>query len=375
MASVEKNMLENIELRYMKDEDQESGEKIIFMEFPEELMGFLTSEKKPCLTLKADHSRKSTVLCSPSKTYSLRNVTQTNSLLLFQKEDDGFSLLKDARSYIEITEATVHINFNHLAPVYDGYDLHVPDTVPLYTLSQIKRRIPASDEEIHYALIHSMCLVINGLILRDVYLSNHWFLGHLRRLSFNYVLRVLQLILAHAEVENMSLDELKFDLLMTYIDSEEPADVVELVLRRFSHTQTESYSIDGSSIAQWIGIQMLAKCKGSSVLLDEFIRDWKSTIPSPFSEYADLSLLQGEYLLTGSSTIQYFPANELSIDPAIRFQELFLAQPKWNLPDILPFIRGLATDETKIDSLLRKFTRKQTICQQTILTARNPWKS
>ncbi|CCJ30475.1 unnamed protein product [Pneumocystis jirovecii] len=351
MASVEKNMLENIELRYMKDEDQESGEKIIFMEFPEELMG---------LTLKADHSRKSTVLCSPSKTYSLRNVTQTNSLLLFQKEDDGFSLLKDARSYIEITEATVHINFNHLAPVYDGYDLHVPDTVPLYTLSQIKRRIPASDEEIHYALIHSMCLVING---------------HLRRLSFNYVLRVLQLILAHAEVENMSLDELKFDLLMTYIDSEEPADVVELVLRRFSHTQTESYSIDGSSIAQWIGIQMLAKCKGSSVLLDEFIRDWKSTIPSPFSEYADLSLLQGEYLLTGSSTIQYFPANELSIDPAIRFQELFLAQPKWNLPDILPFIRGLATDETKIDSLLRKFTRKQTICQQTILTARNPWKS
>ncbi|KAG5519305.1 hypothetical protein PMAC_001930 [Pneumocystis sp. 'macacae'] len=359
MDSVKKNMLENIELRYMDDKDQESCEKILFMEVPEELMEFLTSEEKPCLTLKADHSRGSTVLCSSSKTYLLRNVSQTNSLLLFQKEDDGFSLLKDAKSYIEITEVPVRINFNNLAPLYDGYDLHVPDTVPLYTLNQVKRRIPASDEEIHHALTRSMCLVIDG---------------YLRRLSFNYALRVLQLILAHAEVENICLEKLKFDLLMIHVGSEEPADVVELVLRRFSHTQVEPYAIDGSSIAQWIGIQLLAKCKGSPVPLNEFICNWKSTIPSPFVTYAELSLLQGEYLLIGSSAIQYFPADELSIDPAIRFQELFLAQSKWNLFDILPFIRGLTTDETKIDLLLRKFTRKQTICQQIFLTARNPWK-
>lgn len=118
------------------------------------------------LTLKPSYDRDNTVLCTPSKTYLLRNVTQTNSLLLFQKENDGFSLLKDAKSYLEIVSTPVRINLTHLAYVYDGYNLDVPDTAQLYTPFQVKRRIPASDEEIENAFVHSMCLFINGIPLR-----------------------------------------------------------------------------------------------------------------------------------------------------------------------------------------------------------------
>ncbi|KAG4303765.1 hypothetical protein PORY_002834 [Pneumocystis oryctolagi] len=357
---------QSVELRYMENEDHEFGDKMMLMELSEELAELLVKRStRPffySLILKPDHERQSTVLCSSSKTYLLRSVSQTNSLLIFQKEDNGFSLLKDARSYLEVMPIPVRINFNLLAPVYDGYNSCISDTTLLYTLSQVKRRIPASEEEIQRALIHSMCLVIN---------VNYDFLGYLRRLSFDYAFRVLQLILVHAQVEGISLEELKLDSLMKHIGSEEPVDIVELVLRRFSRTQTEPYVIDGSSVAQWIGIQLLSTCKGGSIPLDEFIYNWKSTVPSPFVMYTELSLLQGEYLLTESSILRYFPADALSIDPAMRFQELFLAKPKWNLPDILPFIRGIASDETKIDAMLRKFTRKQVICQQTILTARD----
>ncbi|KAG4302993.1 hypothetical protein PCANB_000675 [Pneumocystis canis] len=350
---------EIIELRYMENEDQEFSDRIILIELTDELLELLKTEKTSCLTLKPDYDRHGTVLCSPSKTYFLRDVSQTNSLLLFQHENDGFSLLKDAKSYLEIIPIPVRINFKPFAPIYDGYNLHVSDMISLYTLPQVKRRIPASDEEIHRALTNSMCLVING---------------YLRQLSFNYILRVLQLILANAEAEEIPLDKLKLDVLMVYIGSDELKDVVELILRRFSRTQIEPYVMDGPSIARWIGIQLLAEKKGISIPLEDFIQTWKSIIPSPFSMHAELSLLQGEYILTGSSSLRYFPADMLPMDPALRFHELFLAQPKWNLSDILPFVRGLETDETKIDALLRKFARKQNVCEKTIVTARNLWK-
>lgn len=85
--------------------------------------------------------------------------------------------------------------------------------------------------------------------------------GYLRRLSFDYAFHVLQLILAHAQAEDIPLDKLTFDLLMSHIGSDERADVVKLVLRRFSSTQTEPYVIDGCAIAQWIGIHLLSEHK------------------------------------------------------------------------------------------------------------------
>ncbi|EMR09226.1 hypothetical protein PNEG_02562 [Pneumocystis murina B123] len=350
---------ENIELRYLKEEDEDISDKIMLMEIPEDIYEFLMAKKTGYLTLKSGYDRNNTVLCTSSKTYLLRNVTQTNSLLLFQKENDGFSLLKDAKSYLEIVSTPVRINLNHLAYVYDGYNLDVPDSTQLYTHFQVKRRIPASDEEIENAFVHSMCLFING---------------YLRQLSFDYAFHILQLILAYVQEEDIPLDALKFDSLMLNIGSDEREDVVELVLRRFSKSKTEPYAIDGRSIAQWIGIHLLSRHKSAPISSEKFIEKWKSTIPEPFAVHVELSLLEGQYLVIEPSTIQYFPEDTLPMDPAMRFRELFLIRPKWNLSDILPYIRGLATDETKVDALLRKFTRKQTLSQQTIVTTRNTWR-
>ncbi|QSL65950.1 hypothetical protein MERGE_003087 [Pneumocystis wakefieldiae] len=350
---------ENIELRYPELENEDITDRIFLMEVPEDICQFLSAQKPGYLTLKPSYDRDNTVLCTPSKTYLLRNVTQTNSLLLFQKENDGFSLLKDAKSYLEIVSTPVRINLTHLAYVYDGYNLDVPDTAQLYTPFQVKRRIPASDEEIENAFVHSMCLFING---------------YLRQLSFDYAFHIVQLILAYAQEEDVPLDALNFNSLMLNIGSDEREDVVELVLRRFSTRKTEPYAIDGRAVAQWIGIHLLSKHKSASIPSDKFIEKWKSTIPEPFAACAELSLLEGQYLVVEPSMIQYFPEDTLPMDPAMRFRELFLIRPKWNLSDILPYIRGLATDESKVDALLRKFTRKQTLNQQTIVTSRNTWR-
>ncbi|KTW26645.1 hypothetical protein T552_02654 [Pneumocystis carinii B80] len=350
---------ENIELRDIKEENEELSDRIMLMEVPEDICEFLSGQKRGYLTLKSSYDGNNTVLCTSSKTYLLRNVTQTNSLLLFQRENEGFSLLKDAKSYLEIVSMPIRIDLEHLSYIYDGYNLDVPDNTQVYTLCQVKRRTPASDEEIENAFIYFMCLFING---------------YLRRLSFDYAFHILQLILAYAQEEDIPLDSLKFDSLMSNIGSDEREDVVKLVLRRFSKTKTEPYAIDGHSIAQWIGIHLLSKHKSTPISYNEFIEKWRSTIPEPFSALTELSLLEGQYLLIEPSMIQYFPEDILPMDPAMRFRELFLVRPKWNLSDILPYIRGLATDETKVDSLLRKFTRKQTLNQQTIVIARNTWK-
>lgn len=81
--------------------------------------------------------------------------------------------------------------------------------------------------------------------------------------------------------------------------------------------------------------------------------------------------IQGEFLLFPTPPsqptsaqplrIQYYPKDTLPLDPAQRFQDLFLTRSQWLLDDLLPYLDDVAVDKKKRDALLLKFARTNRI--------------
>lgn len=79
-------------------------------------------------------------------------------------------------------------------------------------------------------------------------------------------------------------------------------------------------------------------------------------------------MFRGYLLPYGYDSYQYFPVDELSINPVERFRELFKFRPNWIYEDIEPYIvyiiiiviimyRDLTNLTTKVSDLLMKYTK------------------
>jgi len=88
---------------------------------------------------------------------------------------------------------------------------------------------------------------------------------------------------------------------------------------------------------------------------------WKTSVGDTYENAVSLKLLAGNYLevdtLGSGICYKYFPASDLSFEPAARFAELFLSQAKWKGDEIAPFLMDLAVDSKERDKLLLKYCR------------------
>ena len=76
-------------------------------------------------------------------------------------------------------------------------------------------------------------------------------------------------------------------------------------------------------------------------------------------------LPQGNYIEAESmgmheTSLKYFPASMLPVDPAARFSDLFLTRSKWKVEDISPFLSDIAVNSKERDKLLLKYCRAVT---------------
>ncbi len=58
----------------------------------------------------------------------------------------------------------------------------------------------------------------------------------------------------------------------------------------------------------------------------------------------DLSMLRGEALreeIGGEDMLRHLPAAAMPADPAARFAALFAVKPRWELPDLEPYLADL----------------------------------
>jgi sister chromatid cohesion protein DCC1 len=73
-----------------------------------------------------------------------------------------------------------------------------------------------------------------------------------------------------------------------------------------------------------------------------------------------------------TNLLHYYPASSLplAVEPAARFADLFLTQPRWRAADIAPFLTDIALDSKERDKLPLKYTWTTTDAHGVWYTAR-----
>lgn len=80
--------------------------------------------------------------------------------------------------------------------------------------------------------------------------------------------------------------------------------------------------------------------------------------------------IEAESLGAPETSLKYFPASMLPMDPAARFSDLFLTRSKWKVEDLSPFLSDIAVNSKERDKLLLKYCRAVTDSQGIRYTAR-----
>ncbi|SPO24122.1 uncharacterized protein UTRI_03390 [Ustilago trichophora] len=335
------------------------------------------------LTIKGRYDDQA-VLVTDTQTLALRAVSQSNSLLLC-----NIDVAPSSSSQAGPSKPALYLRSNvtdtlELTPVvprldrllgllrasqYEGEEEEgrrstraTARPVQKYTLKQLKSIVQASPAELEAGLVHHHIIEMDG---------------YMRHISPVWMVSALQILISHLDLhalipDNVPLQE-TVEALHT-VHGLRPQVVTALLTQFFgtsAPTDRTSVSLDTKAIVHFLGVQTLKSSARIGVPLTDFLRTWLDTCLSPdFRTLAHLDLLSGYYILTPSPAptvalypnpasvkIQFYSHHELPTEPAARFQDLFLTRPSWIAADLLPFIKDLALNDKKKDSLLLKFTR------------------
>ncbi|KAG0283774.1 hypothetical protein BGZ96_011846 [Linnemannia gamsii] len=233
----------------------------------------------------------------------------------------------------------------------------------LYTWEQLQSVIQASDKEIMgWLKEHHACLI-----------GGHWRLFK-RRFMFD----ILREILSTMNALGMEPNSVDSESICTEIESDTPETesgiaswMVKHCIVSFSEdaapsagTNPDHYCLSAKKVSTFMGVHLLSSTeRGHRWRLQDFLLKWNELLQEHFN--ADLKHLAGEHILENDrgmdknpqQYIRYFSKSQLPLDAAARFTALFEVKPKWDAPEIRPFLRDLVLDEKKLDILLLKHAR------------------
>ncbi|KAF8947038.1 Sister chromatid cohesion protein DCC1 [Haplosporangium gracile] len=233
----------------------------------------------------------------------------------------------------------------------------------LYTWEKLQSVIQASDKEImDWLKKHHACLI-----------DGHWRLFK-QRFMFD-ILREIMSIMNALGTEASSVDA---ESICAEIENDMPESesgiaswMVKHCIASFSEDaeslteiKAEHYCLSAKKVSTFMGVHLLSSTeRGHRWRLQDFMLKWNELLQEHFK--ADLKYLAGEYIVENDrgmdksqqQYIRYFSKSLLPLDAAARFTALFEVKPKWDGPEIRPFLRDLVLDEKKLDVLLLKHAR------------------
>ncbi|KAF9495387.1 hypothetical protein BDN71DRAFT_1447540 [Pleurotus eryngii] len=346
------------------------------------------------LKIKGVHGEDA-VLCTTDKTYSMRSVVLSNSVLVVtQPPTSTCSGSPSATAGGVRDESTVDPSDTVVIRDTLNEIIELAPTVPkLYKLNGLLRgreyndssvdedvvstrekvdghcekdrfsyqdalsQIQASDGELENGLKDRRILIVNGY-LRPI---TPYFLTHILELTLNLMVS-LSLTLSRAPVHEIA---------STLADEDEiPLSVTHQIMAWFGEVNLseDRWAADVKLIVREIGLGLLREHGlGSGIEKDAFLEKWKTVVSDKFEDLVEMELLSGNVLLSASTmsaygddattTLQYFPASQLPTDPPARFAELFLTRTRWRTDDITPFLSDIAVNTKDRDRLLLKYAR------------------
>lgn len=326
------------------------------------------------LVIKGDTSEDA-VLCTRDKTYSMRAVNLSNSLLVVTPPPDTDQVFSEDAVVIrdqlnEILEIALTVpRVSKLLGRLRGqeYDETNEDDDDdeegygegegaengkgRYTYRQAREDIQASDAELDLCLKQKRILIFND---------------ELRPIAPAYLNTLLQLTLNVLVSDSLSHTAASVERLTSALAGEHGVSrvVSSQVFAWFGEIQGGGkWKMDVEEVIKELGIGILRLHPADDAIeKGAFLAQWKEAAGDTFADRVALKLLAGNYLQhtvlgTTLEKLSYFPSSALPTDPAARFADLFLTRNKWRVEDITAFLSDIAVNSKERDKLLLKYCR------------------
>ncbi|KAK9457413.1 sister chromatid cohesion protein Dcc1 [Dipodascopsis uninucleata] len=325
-----------------------------------EVQDILKSEdERRHLKIKSAGPNSPVYLCSFSKTFQIKEVNQSNTLLLLSSEGAGdirksgeygelriLTAQKLSGGYLEClpVQSTCDLSF---VPLYHGSEVGIPMENNV-DIEGFQTNIPLSTNEYEKAWVDWLCVQLG----RQVF-----------RLSSSVVRQVLLNIVTAIQIEGLNFRSLELKRVYEAVhqDQEEPTSVLETVLRKFSVHDSEPYCLDEDRICQWFGQKALIEHASKEIKLASFMEIWHSSLPVSLDFRCELSQLVGQFVQITPDTIQHLSRERLPKDPRTRFEILFKTKSMWLEEEIIPFIDDIEGNRAKINNLFLKFAKRKVV--------------
>ncbi|PPQ98496.1 hypothetical protein CVT24_003987 [Panaeolus cyanescens] len=329
------------------------------------------------LTIKGN-PQEDAVLCTKDKTYSMRSVNLSNTVVVATAvpdidacnndfSNDAVVIRDQVKEIIELAPAVpkLHKLMSLIRErVYDeGQEDDDDDpSIVRFTLDTARREIQASEVELERGLKDRRILVLNN---------------ELRPIAVSYLIHLLELILAVLVAASEQHASASVESITSQLeeDHEVPRVVSTQVMGWFGDIVDGKWKMDVDSVVKEIGLGILRNHRHDPIEKGLLMTKWKSLVGDTFESSVSLPLLAGNYievetLGSTNTTLKYFPASSLPIDPAGRFAELFAMRSKWKGEEISPFLADIAVNNKERDKLLLKYCRAVTDSHGIRYTAR-----
>ncbi|KIY49279.1 hypothetical protein FISHEDRAFT_41449, partial [Fistulina hepatica ATCC 64428] len=336
------------------------------------------------------------VLCTGTKTYAIRSIVLSNSVLITtppsdtdfgdtqmdNNADESKETIVIRDQVNELLELTPCVPRLHRLTsmlrdaMYTGEEDLGEEYAMVDCCSDAFWR--DSDASLTYDAVLTLIQASNGEIERG--LEERRILnvnGNMRRIAPDHLTHIIELTLTLLASLSLSHSSASVERLTTAMaDSHEiPRLISTQVLGWFGKIQDGKWCMDVDKMMREAGLGLLRQHRlHDPIAKHAFFDKWHSFVGDTFSESVKLELLAGNYLsqkkLSGQETLTYFPSSLLPVDPAARFAELFLARARWKGEDLVHFLSDIALDSKERDRLLLKHTRAIKDAETTWYTAR-----
>lgn len=294
------------------------------------------------------------VLYTGSKTYGIKFVGNSNSVLLIppsdqtefcensldckRKDDDQqgvASVIKVAPGNMELVEVAPRLDKLKLLLSENPYtfqeDLEMEDlevvekgNTGLYKWDDLVEKVQASDEELRSELQALSAVEIGG----------YW-----RIVDVKYMDTILRMLLHNSVINDWSLDALNEDEVVSMLESDGyPHKLAHHCLHVYGNKVDENlgrqvWKLDERRVCVHFAREILKEGKRK---MESFMKEWMQKIPEGMQ--ASFDMLEGEVLterLGVETWIRAFSVSSLPSSPAERFSILFRERPKWEWKDFV----------------------------------------
>ncbi|KAE9410644.1 hypothetical protein BT96DRAFT_1012143 [Gymnopus androsaceus JB14] len=291
------------------------------------------------------------VLCTKDKTYAIRAVSLSNSILVVTSPPDSElnEILELTQTIPKLHKLNALLKGKEYGEDEEDNDDSMNIDVQDFTYADAQAMIQASEAELSRGLRERRILQINE---------------SLRPISSAYLTKIIQFILNSLAALSLNHESVPIEKLCTALADEHdvPRTVSAQVMGWFGDiNELEGrWTLNVDAVVREAGLGILKESKDKSVDKDELIISWK--------ELGNYLSSKDHY--SEDETVKYFPVSSLPADPAQRFSDLFLTRSKWKNEDIIPFLSDIAVNAKERDKMLLKYARATTDAQGIWYTAR-----